>query len=100
VKPIATTVEVRLATTADAPALVALLAAVYADAGFTLDRVSAAAAFDQLPANPALGGAWLARADDTQVEVARTNTAALTLYARFGLHPLTDDRVLAVGRIE
>jgi ribosomal protein S18 acetylase RimI-like enzyme len=34
-----------------------------------------------------------------QVEVSRSNNAALALYGRFGLHAATDDRILASGRL-
>lgn len=150
------TMTVRLATPADIDALVALMSAAHAEGGYALDRDHAAAAFAALLADPALGGAWIARSADgapighvvltlrfsiddgarcghiedlyvrpeqrrsgagralvaalvdacrargcgsMQVETGGDNAAALALYARFGLTPHGDGRVLLAGAV-
>ena len=54
---------IRLATHADVPALVALMAAFYAEANFPLPTVPATRAFTELIASPPLGAVWLAELD-------------------------------------
>lgn len=50
------------ATLADVPALVELMAEFYAEAGFPLDTAWAERSFTALLSQPALGAAWLVRA--------------------------------------
>lgn len=54
------TLQIRLASDADVPALVALMTAFYAEADFPLPAEPAAAAFRGLLADPRLGRVWLA----------------------------------------
>ena len=54
------TLEIRHATAADVPTLVALMTAFYAESDFPLPGGPAARAFEALLADPRLGGAWLA----------------------------------------
>lgn len=53
--------ETRRAGVDDVDALLFLMEQFYAEAGFALDRPSAAAAFRTLLSNPALGCLWIAR---------------------------------------
>lgn len=55
--------RVREAVPADVPALVALMAEFYAEAGFPLPAGPATRAFAALLAAPQLGGVWLAEVD-------------------------------------
>jgi len=55
---------IRLATSADARALVGLMAEFYAEAKFTLDTAAAGRAFEALLSAPDLGTIWLAELDD------------------------------------
>lgn len=59
--------EIRPATAADIPTLVALMSAFYAESDFPLSVGPATAAFQALLAEPRLGGAWLAELDGTAV---------------------------------
>ena len=52
--------QIRPASTADVPALVALMATFYAEADLPLPAGPARRAFDALLADPRLGGVWLA----------------------------------------
>jgi GNAT superfamily N-acetyltransferase len=52
--------QIRPASTADVPALVALMTAFYAEADLPLPAGPARRAFDALLADPRLGGVWLA----------------------------------------
>jgi GNAT superfamily N-acetyltransferase len=61
------TAEIRPATRADVPALVALMTAFYAEADFPLPEAPARAAFEALLADARLGGAWLAAVGGTDV---------------------------------
>jgi GNAT superfamily N-acetyltransferase len=54
------TPEIRHATAADVPTLVALMTAFYAESDFPLPGGPAARAFQALIADPRLGGVWLA----------------------------------------
>lgn len=148
--------EIRRGVPDDVDALLFLMERFYAEAGFTLDRPSTAAAFRALLATPALGCVWIARAGDEpaghvvlavrftmetgglsgqvddlyvqpqyrrlgvgrrlldalvaecrarhckalQVEVGRTNGAALALYERYGMRVATDGRVIASGLLD
>ena len=59
--------EIRAATTADVPALVALMADFYAEAGFALPAAAAGQAFATLLETPALGAVWVAEVDGEPV---------------------------------
>ena len=58
---------VRPATSADVPALVALMSDFYAEAGFALPAEPATRAFTTLLAAPALGAVWVAEVDGVPV---------------------------------
>ena len=57
------TPSAREARPADVPALVALMADFYAEAGYALPAAAAARTFDALLADPRLGRVWLLEAD-------------------------------------
>jgi GNAT superfamily N-acetyltransferase len=59
--------EIRPATPADVPALVALMAAFYAEADYPLPAGPATRAFETLLADARLGGVWLAEAGGAAV---------------------------------
>jgi predicted N-acetyltransferase YhbS len=59
--------EIRTATAADIPELVALMAAFYAESNFPLPPSSATRAFEALLAQPHLGAVWLAEYDGAVV---------------------------------
>lgn len=60
-------VDVRPATRADIPTLVALMTAFYAEADYPLPAAPATRAFETLLDDARLGGVWLATIDDTAV---------------------------------
>lgn len=59
--------EIRSATPADIPALVALMTTFYAESNFPLPSGPATRAFEALLADPSLGGVWLAECDGAAV---------------------------------
>jgi GNAT superfamily N-acetyltransferase len=59
--------EIRPATTADIPELVALMTAFYSESNFLLPPHPATRAFEALLADPHLGGAWLAESDGAAI---------------------------------
>jgi ribosomal protein S18 acetylase RimI-like enzyme len=61
------TVQIRPATSADVPALVALMTAFYAESDFPLPVGPATRAFETLLADPRLGSVWIAEDGDAAV---------------------------------
>ncbi len=60
-------VQIRPATEADVPALVALMTAFYAESDFPLPVGPATRAFEALLADPRLGGVWVAEDGDVAI---------------------------------
>ena len=65
--PVSTTLQVRQATATDVDALVRLMRAFYAEAGFALDAAWAASSLNALLSGSAPGGIWLATQDGEPV---------------------------------
>ena len=80
---------IRLATDADVPALVALMAEFYAEAHFPLPAESAARAFAALLTAPPLGAVWLAELEGRAVGHVVLTTAFSMEYG--GLRGFIDD---------
>lgn len=86
---------IRPATPADVPALVGLMQAFYAEAGFPLPAEPATTAFATLLGTPALGAVWLAERDG-----APTGHAVLTVAFSMefgGLRGFIDDLFVQPG---
>ena len=61
------TVQIRPATEADIPTLVALMTAFYAESDFPLPVGPATRSFEALLADPRLGGVWVAEEGDAAI---------------------------------
>jgi ribosomal protein S18 acetylase RimI-like enzyme len=86
-------VRVRRATTADVPALVALMGEFYAESGFPLPVAEATGTFNRLLSAPHLGAAWLMTAGDVPAGFAVLTTAFSMEYG--GLRGFVDDLFVA-----